>query len=167
MGDLDYKESWVLKNWCFWNVVLEKTLKSPLDCKEIQPVHPEGDQSWVFIGGTDAEAEAIILWPPDTKRWLIGKDPDAGKDWGQEEKGTTEDEMFGWHQESNTTERLNWTELNFEKIKDQGSFLICLGVQDYRQWHCNNETIQLSSIALRSTDTKTFTGYHQTGSCKS
>ena len=97
MWELDYKESWVLKNWCFWTVVLEKILKSPVDCKEIQPVHPKGDQSWVFIGRTDAEAETSILWPPLEKRWLIGKDPDAGRDWGQEEKGMTEDEMVGWH----------------------------------------------------------------------
>ena len=91
------KESWVLKNWCFWTVVLEKTLESPLDCKEIQPVNPKGNQSWIFIGRTDAKAEAPILWPPDTKNWLIGKNPDAGKDWRQEEKGMTEDEMVGWH----------------------------------------------------------------------
>ena len=91
MWELDYKESWVLKNWCFWTVVLEETLESPLDCKEIQPVHSEGDQYWVFIGRTDAKAESPILWPPHAKSWLIGKDPDAGKDWGQEEKGTTED----------------------------------------------------------------------------
>ena len=97
MWELDYKESWVLKNWCFWTVVLEKTLESPLDCKEIQPVHPKGNQSWIFIGRTDAEAETTILWPPDAKNWLIGKDPDAGKDWRQEEKGTSEDEMVGWH----------------------------------------------------------------------
>ena len=97
MWELDYKESWALKNWCFWTVGLEKTLASPLDCKEIQPVHPKGDQSWVFIGRTDAEAETPILWPPHAKSWLIGKDPDAGRDWGQEEKGTTEDEMVGWH----------------------------------------------------------------------
>ena len=129
------------KNWCFWTVVLEKTLESPLDCKEILPVHPKGDQAWVFIGRTDVEAETPILWPPDMKSWLIGKDFDAGKDWGQEEKGTTEDEMVGWHhqlngrgfgwtpevgdgqgglaccsswgcKESDMTERLNWTELN-------------------------------------------------------
>ena len=87
--ELDYKESWAWKNWCFWTVVLEKTLENPLDCEEIQPVHPEGDQSWVFIGRTDVEAETIILWPPDAKSWLIWKDPDAGKDWGQEEKGMT------------------------------------------------------------------------------
>ena len=97
MWELDHKEGWVLKKWCFWIVVLEKTLESPLDCKEIQPVHPKGNQSWIFIGRTDAEAEAPILWPPDGKSWLIGKDPDAGKDWGQEEKGATEDEMVGWH----------------------------------------------------------------------
>ena len=96
MWELDYKESWVQKNWCFW-IVLEKTLESPLDCKEIQPVHPKGDQSWVFIGRTDVEAETPILWLPDGKSWLIWKDPDAGKDWGQEEKGTTEDEMVWWH----------------------------------------------------------------------
>ena len=97
MWESDYKESWVLKNWCFWTVVLEKTLESPLDCKAIQPVHPEGDQSWVFIGRTDAEAETPILRPPDAKSWLLGKDPDAGRDWGQEQKGTTEDETPLWH----------------------------------------------------------------------
>ena len=101
MWELDYKESWALKNWCFWTVVLEKTLENPLDCKQIQPAHPKGDQSWVFIGRTDAEAEAPILWPPDVMSWLIGKDPDAGKDWRQEEKGTTEDEMVGWHHQLN------------------------------------------------------------------
>ena len=143
MWELDYKESWVLKNWCFWTVLLEKTLESPLDCKEIQPVHSEGDQSWVFIGRTDAEAETPILWPPHVKSWLLWKDPDAGKDWGQE-KGTTEDEMVGWHHQLNghgfawtpgvgdgqgglacyspwgrkeldMTEQLNWTELNWCK----------------------------------------------------
>ena len=142
MWELDYKESLTLKNWCFWTVVLEKTLESPLECKESQPVHPKGDQSWVFIGWTDVEAEAPIIWPPDADSWLIGKDPDAGKDWGQEEKRTTEDEMVGWHhrhnghgfgwtpgvgdgqgglpcysswghKESDMTERLNWTELNW------------------------------------------------------
>ena len=97
MWKLDYKESWVQKNWCFWTVVLEKTLESPLDCKEIQPVHPKGDQSWVFIRRTDIEAETLILWPPDAKSWLIWKDLDAGKDWRQEEKGMAEDEMAGWH----------------------------------------------------------------------
>ena len=97
MWELYYKESWAPKNWCFWTVVLEKTLENPLDCKEVKPVHPKGDQSWIFVGRTDAEAEAPILWPPDMKSWLIWKDPDAGKDWRREEKGTTEDEMVGWH----------------------------------------------------------------------
>ena len=100
MWGLEYKEIWVQKNWCFWTVVLEKALESPLDCKEIQPAHPKG-QSWVFIGRTDVEAETQILWPPDAKSWLIGKDPDAGRDWGQEEKGTTEDEMVEWHHQLN------------------------------------------------------------------
>ena len=131
---------WAPKNWCFWTVVLEKTLESPLDSKEIQPVHSEGDQPWDFFGRNDAKAETLVLWPPHVKSWLIGKDPDAGRDWGQEEKGTTEDEMAGWHhwldgresewtpgvgdrqgglaccdswgrKELDTTERLNWTEL--------------------------------------------------------
>ena len=139
MWELDYKEGWAPKNWCFWTVVLEKTLESPLDCKEIQPVHPKGNQSWVFIGRIDVEAETPILWPPHAISWLIWKGADAGKDWGQEEKGTTEDEMVGWHhwfnghgfgwtpgvgdgqgglaccvswgrKESDTTEWLNWTE---------------------------------------------------------
>ena len=136
MWELNCEESWAWKNWYFWAVVLEKTLESPLDCKEIPPVHPKGDQFWVFIGRTDAEAETPVLWPPDVKKWLIGKDTDAGRDWGQEEKGETEDEMAGWHhqldghefddgdgdgqgglaccsswsgQESDTTEQLNWT----------------------------------------------------------
>ena len=141
MWELDCEESWAPKNWCFWTVVLEKTLESPLDCKEIQLVHSKGDQPWVFFGRTDAKAETPILWPPDTKSWLIGKNSDAGRDRGQEEKGTTEDEMVGWHhqldghefewtpgvgdaqrglaccnsrgcKESDTTEWLNWTELN-------------------------------------------------------
>ena len=140
MWELNYNESWVPTNWCFWTVVLEKTLESPLDCKEIKPVNPKGSQSWIFIGRTDAETEAPILWPPDMKNWLIGKDPDAGKDWRQKEKGTTEDEMVGWyhwlnghefeqapgvsdgqgslkccspwgHKESDTTEQLNWLKM--------------------------------------------------------
>ena len=139
MWELDHKESWMPKNWCFWAVALKKTLESPLDCKEIQPVHPKGNQSWIFIGTTDAEAETPILWPPDAKIWLIEKDLDAGKDWGQEEKGTIEDEMVGCNhwldghefekdlgvgdgqgslaccspwgcKESDTTEWLNWTD---------------------------------------------------------
>ena len=104
MWELDHKESWVPKNWCFWTVMLEKTLESPLDCKEIQPVHPRGDQSWIFIGMTDVEAETTILWPSDAKSWLIWKDPDAGKVWMQEEKRTTKDEMVGWHHRINRHE---------------------------------------------------------------
>ena len=104
MWELDYKESWVPNNWCFWTIVVEDTFESPLDCKEIHPVHPKGNQSWIFIGRTDAEAEAPIVWPPDVKNWLIWKDPDAGKDWRREEKGRTEDEVVGWHH------RLNWHE---------------------------------------------------------
>ena len=144
MWELDHKESWVLKNWCFWTVVLEKTLESPLDCKEIQPVHPKGNQSWIFIGRTDAEAEAPMIWPPDARNWLR-KDPDAGKDWRQQKKGMTEKEMVGWHhqlyghefeqalgvgdvqgslvccspwgcKESNTTEGWNWTKLSIIKL---------------------------------------------------
>ena len=97
MWKLDHKESWVPKNWCLWTMVLEKTCESPLDSKEIKLVHPKGNQSWIFIGRINAEAEVPILWPPDAKNWLTGKDPDAGKDWRREEKGTTEDEMVGWH----------------------------------------------------------------------
>ena len=116
-----YKESWVPKNWCFWTVVLEKTLESPLDCKEIHPVHPKGEQSWVFIGRTDGEAETPILWPPDAKNWLIWKDPDAGKDWGQE-KGTTEDEMVGWHRRLDGYE-FEWT----PGVGDEQGGLVCCG----------------------------------------
>ena len=97
MWELDHKESWALKDWCFCTVVLEKTLECSLDCKEIKPVNPKGSQPWIFIGRTDAEAEALMLWPPDMKSRLIGKDPDAGKNWGQEEKGATEDEMVEWY----------------------------------------------------------------------
>ena len=108
MWEFNYKESWALKNWCFWTVVLGKTLESPLDCKEIQPIHPKGNQSRVFIGRTDVEVETPIFWPPDVKSWLIWKDPDAGKDWRQEEKGMTEDEMVGWHHGHNGHE-FEWT----------------------------------------------------------
>ena len=139
MWELDCEESWAPKDWCFWTVVLEKTLVSPLDYKEIQPVHSKGDQPWVFFGKNDAKAETPVLWPPHAKSWLIGKDSDAGRDWGQEEKGATKDAMAGWHhwldgresewtpgdgdgqgglaccdslgrKESDTTEQLNWTE---------------------------------------------------------
>ena len=104
MWELDYKESWVLKDWCFWTVVLEKTLESPLDCKEIQLVHPTGDQTWIFIGRTDAEAEDPLLWPHDVKSWLTGKDFNAGKDWRKKEKGITEDETVRWHHWINACE---------------------------------------------------------------
>ena len=101
MRELDYKESWAPKNWCFWTVVLEKTLEYPLDCKEIKLVNPKGNQSWIFMGRTNAEAEAPILWPPDAKSWLIWKDPDTGKNWRQEEKGMTKDNIVGWHHQLN------------------------------------------------------------------
>ena len=119
--ELDCEESWVLKNWCFWTVVLEKTLESPLDCKKIQPVHSKGDQSWVFFGRKDAEAETPVLWPPHAKSWLIGKDPDAGRDWGQKEKGMTEDEMAGWHHRLNGHE-FEWT----LGVGDRQGGLVCL-----------------------------------------
>ena len=121
MWVLDYKESWLLKNWCFWTVVLEKTLDSPLDCKEIQSVHPKRNQSRVFIGRSDAEAKTPILWPPDVKSWLIGKDPDAGKDWRWEEKGTTEDEMVDWHHWLNGRE----SEQPPRDAEGQGSLVCC------------------------------------------
>ena len=161
MWELDYKESWALKNWCFWTMVL-KTLESLLDCKEIQPVHPKGDQSWVFTGRTDVDTETPILWPPDAKSWLTGKDSDAGKDWGQEEKGTTKDEMVGclhrlnghgfrwtpgvgdgqggllccdsWgHKVLDTTERLNWTEV---LVAAQGASVASCGIS-----HCSTRTV--------------------------
>ena len=146
MWELDYKESWAQKNWCFWTAVLEKTLESFLDFKEIQPVNPKGNQSCIFMGRTDAETETPVLWPPDEKNWLTWKETDAGKDWRQEEKGMTEDEMVGWHhwlighefeqapgvgdgqgglaccspwghKELDITEQLNWTELNWASEK--------------------------------------------------
>ena len=132
MWELDYKESWALKNWCFWTMVLEKTLECPLDCKEIQPIHPKWDQSWVFIGRTNVEAETPILCPPDAKSWLIWKDSDAGKDWGQEEKGMTEDEMVGWHH------RLNGYGFGWiPGVGDEQGGLVCCvvhGVAGSRTW---------------------------------
>ena len=161
MWELDHKESWVPKNGCFWTVVLEKTLERPLDCMEIQPVHLKGDQSWIFIGRTDAEAETPIRWPPDVKNWLIWKDPDAGKDWRWEEKGMAEDEMVGWHhllnghefewtpgvgdgqggleccspwghKESDMTERLNGTEVADLWLADGEVAGWCLGGEHYQ-----------------------------------
>ena len=128
MGELDCEESWALKNWCFWTVVLEKTLESPLDSKEIQPVHPKGNQSWVFIGRTDVEAETPILWPPHEKSWLIWKDPDAGKDWRHEEKGTTENEMVGWHHLLNA-HGFGWT----PGVGDGQGGLACCGSWGHKQ----------------------------------
>ena len=165
MWELDHKEGWMLKNWCFWTVVLEKTFESPLDCKETKPVNTKGNQSWIFIGRTDAEVETPILCPPDVKNWLVRKDPDAGKDWRQEEKGMTEDEIVGWHhwlsghesvqaagvddgqrhlgccsprghKESVMTEWLNWSELK------QGGLVCC------DSWGCkeSNTTEKLSGL---------------------
>ena len=168
MWELHCEESWAPKNWCFWTVVLEKILESPLDCKKIQSVHSERDQSWVFFERTDTEVETPILWPPHAKSWLIGKDSDAGRDWGQEEKWTTEDEMAGWHhwldgsefewtlgvgdghgglaccsswgrKESDTTERLNWTELNWilknlAEAKDLNGFCKRTLLQTFYPW---------------------------------
>ena len=143
MWELDYKESWALKNWCFWTVVLEKTLESPLDCKEIQPVHPKGDQSWVFVGRTDVEAETPVLWPPDVKSWLIWKDPDAGKDWRQE-KRMTEDEMVGWHHWLGGHE--------FEQAlgagEGQGSLACCSSWGLQRVGHCLASKQQLVQVSL-------------------
>ena len=150
MWELDCEEGWAPKNWCFWTVVLEKTLESPLDCQEIQPVHSEGDQPWDFFGRNDAKAETLVLWPPQAKSWLIGKDSDAGRDWGQEEKGTTEDEMAAWQhwlngpesewtpgvgdgqgdlaccnswgrKDLDMTEQINWTELKLAFLFSRGS----------------------------------------------
>ena len=157
MWELDCEESWVPKNWCFWTAVLEKTLESPLDCKEIQPVHSEGDQPWDFFGRNDAKAETSVLWPPHVKSWLIGKDSNAGRDWGQVEKGTTEDEMAGWHhwldgresewtpgvgdgqgglvccdswgcKELDMTEWLIWSEQVFETLNTESSTAPALGL---------------------------------------
>ena len=124
MWELDYKESWAPKNWCFWTEVLEKALESPLDCKEIHPIHPKGNQSWVFIGRIGAEAETPIVWPPDMKSWLIWKDLHAGKSWGQEEKGMTEIEMVGWHHWLNGQE-FEQTLLKWWVGDGQGSLVCC------------------------------------------
>ena len=162
MWELVCEEGWALKNWCFWTVVLEKILESPLDCRESQPVHPKGNQSWIFIGRTDVEAETSILWPPDVKSLHTGKDLDAGKDWRQEEKGTTEDEMAEWHHRldghefewtprvgngqawravihgvtKNRTQLSDWTELNWTWIRTAKSFLPCDTLQ---AWECGHK----------------------------
>ena len=121
MWELDHKEGWTPKNWCFRTVVLEKTLESPLDSKEIKPVNPKGNQLWIFIGKNNAEAEAPILWPPDAKSWLIARNSDAGKDWGQEDKGMTEDEMVGWHHPFNRYE----SEQTLRDSEGKGSLVCC------------------------------------------
>ena len=133
MWELDYKESWAPKNWCFWTVVLEEALEGPLDCMEIQLVHPKGNQSWIFIGRTDAEAEIPILWPLDAKKWLIRKDLDAGKDWRREEKGMTEDEMVGWHHDS--------TDMSLSRLREI--------VKNREAWHAAVHAIAKSWTWLR------------------
>ena len=177
MWELDYKESWAPKNWCFWTLVLEKTQESPLDCKEIQPVHPKGDQSWVFIGRTDAKAETPIVWPPHAKSWLIGKAPDAGRDLGKEEKGTTEDEMVGWHhwfnghefewtpgvgdgqgglaccdswgrKELDTTERLNWAELRILGAQHDDLDILFLFSTIWKKWSTSNQLKILHELRM-------------------
>ena len=171
MWELDHKESWAPKNWCFWTVVFEKTPVSPLDCKEIKPVNHKGNQSWTFVGRTDAEAEAPVLWPPDVKNWLIRKDPDAGKDWRQEDKGTVEDEMVGWHhglsgyefeqtpgvgdgqgslaccspwgcKESDMTEQLNWTDMSSSKGSGQ---LVISNKRKTWKWRCMDECMRMDT----------------------
>ena len=143
MWELDYKDSWVPKNWCFWTVVLEKTLESPLDCKDIKPVHPKGNQSWLFIGRTDAEAEAPILWPPVGKNWLIWKEPDAGKDWRQE-KGTTEDEMV-----SGITDLMDMSLSNLWEI-----------VKDSEAWHAAVHGVSKSQTQLSDWNELTWPDLH-------
>ena len=173
---LDCEEGWALKNWCFWTLVLEKTPESPLDCKETQPVHPEGDQPWDFFGRNDAKGETPVLWPPHEKSWLIGKNSDAGRDWGQEEKGTTEDEIAGWHhgldgcesewtpgdgdgqggleccdswgcKESDTTEQLNWTELNWVVFLCSRTFYLEIFTRSKKQKQKNSKQQQYIHIA--------------------
>jgi len=152
MWELDHKEGWAPKSWCFWTVVLKKILESPLDCKEIKPVNPKGNQPWIFIRRTDAEIEAPILWPPDVKNLLIGKDPDAGKDWRQEEKGMTEDYMVGWHH------WLNGHEQAPGAGEGQGSLVCCspwgcrVG-HNCTEWLNNNNTNLGTVCAISITNT--------------
>ena len=160
MWELDCEESWALKKWCFWTVVLEKTLESPLDCKKIQPVHPKGDQSWIFTGRTDAEAGTPILWLPDTKNWLIWKDLDAGNDWRQEEKEMTEDEMIRWHHRPNGHE--------FEqapRVGDGQRSLVCcsqwvhkeLDTNEWLKWNWNR--VKMSRMLLFVDNALTFSAW--------
>ena len=151
LWELDHKESWAPKNWCFWTVVLEKTLDSPLDCKEIKPVNPKGNQPWIFIGKTDVEAEAPILWPSDVKNWLTGKDSDAGKDWMEEEKGTTEDEMAG------APTRWTWAWASSRSCKwwtGRPGVLQSMGSQRVR----HDGVTELNWELIMSPDSKTFAG---------
>ena len=147
MWTLDHKEGWALQNWCFWSVVWEKSLENPLGCREIKLVNPKGNQSWIFIGGTGAEAEAPILWPPDAKSWLIRKDPDVGKDWRQEKKGMAEDEIVGWHY------RLDGHEFEQAPRDDEGwGSLVCCSPRgrkesDMTEW-LNNNKILLSAYSV-------------------
>ena len=146
MGELDHKEGWASKNWCFWTVVLEKTLESPLNCKESKPVNPKGNQPWKFIGRTDAKAKVPILWPPDAKSWLIGKDPDAGKDWGQGEKGTTENEMVGWHHQLDEHE----LQRTLGDSEVQGS-LACCSPWDAKCWTRLSNWTTAKTVSHRTT----------------
>ena len=190
MWELEYKESWALKNWCFWTVVLDKTLESPLSCKEIQRIHPEGNQSWIFIGRTDAEAKIPILWPPDVKNWLFWKDHDAGKDWRHADKGITKDEMVGWHhwldgqefeqapgagnghrslaccspwgrKESDKTEGLNWTELNWCRE----SMRRCIFCSSEVKWHLTSSSLFSLMMSFHWLDTGLFFFLLTQGQC--
>ena len=156
MPKLDHKESWVMKNWCFWTVVLENTLESPLDYKEIKPVNPKGNQSWIFIVRTDAEAEVPILWPADEKSWLIGKDHDAGKDWRQEEKGMTDNKMVTWHHWLNGHE----FEQTLGDGEGQGSLACCSPwgpkESDTTEWLNQPALERTFSVAISSCEIKQF-----------
>ena len=152
--ELDYKESWAPKTWCFWTVVLEKTLESPLDCK-IQPVHPKGNQSWLFIGRTDTEAETLKLWPLDVKNWLIWKDPDSGKDWRQEEKGMTEGEMLGWHHWLNGHEFKQ-----APRVGDGQESLVCCSPWDSQESSPTPQFKHINSSVLSFLHSLTLTSIH-------
>ena len=147
MWELDHEEGRVLKNWCLWTLVLEKTPENPLDNKEMKPVNPKGNQPWIFLGQTDAKAEAPVLWPPDVKSWLIGKDPDAGKDWGQEEKGMTEDKMVAWHHQLNGHE-LEQTPRDSEGHRSLGCCGLWACKQSDTTWRLNNNKSTLAECGI-------------------